>query len=122
MTETIRVALPGAATLVDGAKQSFPAGEFEVLVCRVQGVLYAVEDLCSHAQSKLCSGSLRRYVISCPLHSAQFDVRDGKHKSRPAFTGIRSFPITELSGDVQVEVPAQKPQPNFGGAAPLRPR
>ena len=117
MHETIVVSLPAAFALRDGEKQAFPAGEFDVLVCRVQGTLYAVENRCSHAANALCGGGMRGFVISCPLHGAQFDVRDGKHKSRPAMTGIRSFPITESSGVAHVEVPARKPLPDCGGGA-----
>ena len=76
----------------------------QVLVVRVRGTLYAVEDLCSHADNALCPGRLSGYMITCPVHSARFDVRTGAHQGPPAFRGIRSFPIEETPAGAIVEI------------------
>lgn len=66
-------------------------GDHGVLVCRVKGVLYAIDDNCSHRDARLSEGRLRHYEISCPLHGAQFDVRTGEPKGPPAPCAIRCW-------------------------------
>jgi 3-phenylpropionate/trans-cinnamate dioxygenase ferredoxin subunit len=94
--------------LPDGDMRACRADGVDVVVCRVAGALYALEDLCSHADTTLSDGLLSGYVITCPLHGAQFDVRDGSHLGPPAWTGVASFPVTEGPDGAVVELPAPK--------------
>ena len=120
MNDNISVSLAGAGRLGDGEKRSFKAGEFDVLVCRINGTLHAVEDLCSHQDNPLCEGALNGHLIVCAKHNAQFDVRDGKHQGPPAWKGITVFDLTEAGDDATVEVPARKEKKALGiGPAPI---
>ncbi|MCZ6618789.1 MAG: Rieske 2Fe-2S domain-containing protein [Gammaproteobacteria bacterium] len=105
----IRVPVDKARQLEDGQMAPFPCGEFQVLICRVHGKLYAVENLCSHAKTPLDGGKLEEYRVTCPLHGAKFDVRDGCHQSPPAFTGIISFEVEDSGDAISVLVPEKKP-------------
>ena len=92
------VPLGDLSALADGEFQCFPdLGEHGVLVCRVAGVLYAIEDNCSHRDAKLSDGRLRGPLLTCPVHGAQFDVRDGSHQGPPAAVGIATYRLTEDS-------------------------
>jgi len=104
-----RIELGPLEDLGEGEKRSIEADGTQVLVCRVRGTLYAVEDLCSHADNPLCPGRLSGYLISCPVHSAQFDVRTGAHQGPPAYTGIRSFAIEESNGTTMLEIAPKGP-------------
>ena len=77
----------GAMRRVDGI------GSHGVVVCRVKGELFALDDNCSHRDARLSDGRLRNHTITCPLHGAQFDVRTGEHKGSPAPCAVqcRSF-------------------------------
>ena len=66
--------------------------------------LYAIEDLCSHADTTLSDGRLIGYQVTCPLHGAQFDVRDGSHQGPPAWEGVPCFPVTEGTGPSTVDL------------------
>ena len=105
MSEVVRVDLGDLGDLGNGEMRGVEAGPFRVVVCRVGGQLFALEDLCSHDETTLSDGELEGFTLMCPLHFAQFDVRDGKHLSPPAYTGIRTFKVTESPGSVVVEVP-----------------
>jgi nitrite reductase/ring-hydroxylating ferredoxin subunit len=113
--DVIRVPLGDLTDLADGEMRACRAGSFAVLVCRVGGALHAVEDECSHAETTLSDGMLDGYVVTCPLHFAQFDVRDGSHLCPPAFKGVASFPVSEDGDGATVEVPVSKPQDNGPG-------
>ena len=115
--EPITVALGDLRGLAEGEVHTCTADRFEVMVCRVAGRLYALEDVCSHADTTLSDGLLRGHVITCPLHGAQFDVRDGSHLGPPAYTGVMSFTIDESDDGTAtiIDIPA-KPSfdPGFG--------
>ncbi|MDH4170665.1 MAG: Rieske 2Fe-2S domain-containing protein [Acidimicrobiia bacterium] len=75
--------------LDDGQMRCFEhIGEHGIVVCRAGGELFALDDNCSHAATPLSTGRLRGTTLTCPLHGAQFDVRDGSHLSPPAFCGV----------------------------------
>jgi 3-phenylpropionate/trans-cinnamate dioxygenase ferredoxin subunit len=46
-------------------------------------------------------------VITCPLHGATFDVRDGSHQSPPAIEGVACYAVTEDGGHAVVRVAAR---------------
>jgi nitrite reductase/ring-hydroxylating ferredoxin subunit len=113
--EPIRVALGDLSKLTEGEVHTCTADRFDVMLCRVAGRLYALEDVCSHADTTLSDGLLRGHVITCPLHGAQFDVRDGSHLGPPAYTGVTSFVIDESDGDTVIEIPPKQAfDPGFG--------
>ena len=53
-------------------------GDDDILVARVDGMYYALEDRCGHMNACLSDGVLEETIVTCPLHGAQFDVRDGR--------------------------------------------
>jgi len=82
--------------LVDGETRSFEdVGDYGIVVCNVQGELYALEDNCSHADTPLSEGRLRGWHITCPLHGASFDVRDGSHGGPPPGKACRVIRSSE---------------------------
>lgn len=99
------VLLGDLSYLHDGDVHVCKAGKYEVMVCRVDGALYAIEDLCSHADTTLSDGLLIGANITCPLHGAQFDVRDGTHKGPPAYTGVPAFEVVESSAGATLTIP-----------------
>ena len=40
----------------------------EILLCHTADGVFAVDNLCSHAQARLCEGKLKGQKILCPLH------------------------------------------------------
>jgi 3-phenylpropionate/trans-cinnamate dioxygenase ferredoxin subunit len=91
--------------LADGELRCFEdVGRDGIVVCRVAGQLYALADNCSHADTPLSEGRLRGYGLTCPLHGASFDVRDGTHSGPPAWEGVQSHQVTETDGVAVVVV------------------
>jgi 3-phenylpropionate/trans-cinnamate dioxygenase ferredoxin subunit len=93
------VELGDLGDLADGQMRCFEhVGRDGIVVCRVGGTLYALDDNCSHADTPLSEGRLRGYTVTCPLHGASFDVRDGSHSGPPAWEGVASHEVTETDG------------------------
>ena len=91
--------------LVDGESRAFEdIGDYGIVVCNVQGELYALEDNCSHADTPLSEGRLRGWHITCPLHGASFDIRDGSHGGPPAWEGVPCFKVERIDGEVIVDL------------------
>lgn len=100
------IEVAASADIPDGQVRTFTAGAARVAVARTGGVLYAIQDLCSHDGGPLGAGSLDEFQIECPRHGARFDVRTGEVTRMPAITPIDTFPVRENNGKVLVTVPA----------------
>ena len=72
-------------------------GERRVLA-NVEGTIYAISDVCGHRNAPLSRGKLDGYLIECPLHYAQFDVRTGELVNGPVSTAIPTYRVC-VEGD-----------------------
>lgn len=111
--------------LGDGQMRCFEEiGDYGIVVCRVAGVLHALEDNCSHADTPLSEGRFRGSKITCPLHGAQFDVTDGSHSGPPAWEGVAHYDVEESDGAARVRLVSTTvdDRDDFGGGGPLRTR
>ena len=64
--------------LAEGAMKKVTAAGQEILLARVNGNYYAVDNLCPHLRGDLSAGTLEGRVITCPLQGSQFDLGDGR--------------------------------------------
>jgi len=69
-----------------------------VLLCNVDGAIYAIEDRCTHDGGELDQGHLEECLIMCPRHGAFFDVRTGAAVTLPAILPVRTYPV-RIEGD-----------------------
>jgi len=65
------------------------AGGTELCIVNVKGTFYAIGDRCGHENARLSRGTLMDTIVTCPMHSSQFDVTTGK---------LMSGPVLELGG------------------------
>ncbi len=79
----------------------------DVLVARVNGELYAVGNLCSHAEGWLDTGDLdpASCQVECPIHGAKFDLKTGKATRLPAFRPVPTYAV-RVEGDAILVGPA----------------
>ena len=96
------VAEPGALRL--------ELDDIDIAVVRFEGEVYAVEDVCSHAEVALSEGEVERFkgapTIECWLHGSCFDLRTGRPSSPPATEPVDVFAVELRGGDVYVDVTA----------------
>ncbi len=74
-------------------------GGLDLLICRHQGEIYAIENRCSHADMPLECGRVKAGWISCPAHGARFDLATGEALGPPATAPIRIFTV-QVDGDI----------------------
>jgi nitrite reductase/ring-hydroxylating ferredoxin subunit len=70
-------------------------GEEEIALCNHDGEIYAVSRRCGHQNAPLDQGALDGWIITCPLHDAQFDIRTGKNLSWPIDHDYGDEPLPE---------------------------
>lgn len=73
-----------------------------IVVFNLDGELYALEDQCTHEEFDLSSGAFdtTEGSIECVLHSARFDIRDGRALCAPAYTAVAKFPVKREHGGI----------------------
>ncbi|MDK3160564.1 non-heme iron oxygenase ferredoxin subunit [Kamptonema cortianum] len=81
---------------------SVEVGRRWVLICNVDGTLYAVNDECTHEEFPLSDGTLIGCEIECVKHGARFDVRDGRVMAPPALVPLKTYTVRVVGNDVQV--------------------
>ncbi len=74
-----------------------------VMLCNVDGTIYAIEDTCTHDGGELDQGCLDGCQIECPRHGARFDVRTGAALTLPAVIGVATYTVRVDGDDVYVE-------------------
>jgi nitrite reductase/ring-hydroxylating ferredoxin subunit len=80
----------------------YPLG-INVVLARVEGMIYAVSGTCAHMACSLFTGKLSGYTITCPCHDWRFDVRTGKFLDAPEL-GVAVFPVKSEAGKVFVKI------------------
>jgi 3-phenylpropionate/trans-cinnamate dioxygenase ferredoxin subunit len=67
--------------------------DIPICLYNVDGVYYATQDTCTHAEASLSEGELDDGVVVCPLHGAEFDVRTGAVLCFPATQPLATYPV-----------------------------
>lgn len=81
-------------------------GTLYILICNVNGQLYAIEDQCTHDGSSMATGCLEGDQIICPRHGARFCLRSGAALTPPAYDAVQTFPVRINANQIEVDVPA----------------
>ncbi len=88
--------------LMEDQGQPFTVDGVRIAVIRHKGNLYALDDLCPHADASIAMGPVGNGCIACPWHYAEFDLASGDVLSGPATSGIRTHQIRERDGMIEV--------------------
>lgn len=75
-----------------------------ISVWNVSGVVFAIDDTCTHAEASLADGDLEGCLVECPFHMAQFDLRTGRPQGPPAAVPVRTHAVEIRDGTVTVLV------------------
>jgi 3-phenylpropionate/trans-cinnamate dioxygenase ferredoxin subunit len=90
--------------IAEGAVKVVEAGGKRIALCKFNGSVYAIDDVCTHDRGPLDQGELIGEEIECPRHGARFDVTTGRATRLPAIQPIRTYPVHVEDGAIVVEV------------------
>jgi 3-phenylpropionate/trans-cinnamate dioxygenase ferredoxin subunit len=74
--------------------------DHRVAVFLVDGVLFAIGDLCSHAEASLSEGEIVGTEVECPRHGSIFDLSTGEALSLPATKPVPVYRVWVEDGGV----------------------
>ena len=81
--------------------------DVDIAVVRFEGEVYAVQDVCSHAEVPLSEGDVEEFdgapTIECWLHGSCFDLRTGEPTTLPATEPVDVYPVRVEGEDVLVD-------------------
>jgi 3-phenylpropionate/trans-cinnamate dioxygenase ferredoxin subunit len=89
--------------------------DVDVAVVRFDDEVYAIEDVCSHAEVALSDGDVDEVdgapTIECAMHGSCFDLRTGQPTNLPATEPVPVYPVRVEGDDVYVDIDAAADAP-----------
>jgi nitrite reductase/ring-hydroxylating ferredoxin subunit len=98
--------LDQSSAIPDGAVRPYYVSDrkLRVSVARVDGRLYAFDDLCTCADERcpLSGGMLTGTTIMCQCHGSRFDIATGAVVDGPAAEPMKVYDVQEADGDIRI--------------------
>jgi len=102
MTEYVRAC--ALTDVAEGEAIGVEVGDEPVAIVRTCGEVFAIRDVCSHAEVPLSEGEIDGRTIECWLHGSRFDLRTGKPTGLPATEPVSVYPVKIEGDDVLVDI------------------
>jgi nitrite reductase/ring-hydroxylating ferredoxin subunit len=121
-TAATTVAICKSVDVVNGGRLIVDVGDLTVGIFRIDGVLYAYDNVCAHQGGPACQGRMVPRVaevldenkaahgrtfhesemhVVCPWHGAEYVITTGEHVTVPEMR-LRSFPVDEQEGNIVI--------------------
>jgi 3-phenylpropionate/trans-cinnamate dioxygenase ferredoxin subunit len=75
-----------------------------ILLANDNGTIYAADEMCSHEDASLCTGSLKGHLVKCPLHGSRFDLTTGQPLEDPAEEPLNVYAVKIVDGDIFIKI------------------
>jgi nitrite reductase/ring-hydroxylating ferredoxin subunit len=72
-----RIVIGNVSDAHEGKLIHMSAGGKDILITRINGKYYAMNDICNHAGAELHEGKLNGTEVECPWHGAKWDITNG---------------------------------------------
>lgn len=97
MADFIKVAK--TSDLAPGEKMLVEYDDEDVGLFNLDGVFYAISDVCTHDGGPLVEGFLEGEHIVCPRHGARFNIKTGQ-QTMPAFAPVPLYEVKVEGEDI----------------------
>ncbi|MCH2135963.1 MAG: non-heme iron oxygenase ferredoxin subunit [Phycisphaerales bacterium] len=87
-----------------GIPLAVQAGGHKLAMCNIDGEMYAIDEMCTHADASLCDGDIEGCSIVCPLHFGSFDIKTGEALDPPACVNLKTWETKVVEGEVHVRI------------------
>ena len=96
-----------ATNLRDESAIGVEIDDTPICLVKTQGEVFAISDVCSHADISLSEGDIAEGTVECWLHGSRFDLRSGRPTGLPATQPVPTYPVKIDGDDVLVAVKVQ---------------
>jgi 3-phenylpropionate/trans-cinnamate dioxygenase ferredoxin subunit len=96
----MRVEVGELATLPRELGIRVTVGEQRIAMFRIGDDVYAIGDVCSHAEASLSEGEVFGTEVECPRHGSEFDITTGEPHSLPATRPVPTYEVAIEDGTV----------------------
>ncbi len=104
--------------LAEGDHRVVDAGGVQVLLHKMDGMVYALAATCSHMGGPLGDGTFERGCVTCPWHGSTFRFADGGIVRGPASTPQPCYETRIHGGRIEVRIAGKPPEGVGRGASP----
>jgi 3-phenylpropionate/trans-cinnamate dioxygenase ferredoxin subunit len=92
------------ADLADESAISLEIDGATLCLAKSAGEIFALSDVCSHADIPLSEGEVADGTVECWLHGSRFDLRTGRPTGLPANRPVPTYPVKIDGDDVYIAV------------------
>lgn len=86
-------------------RQAQLPGGHKIALYRVDDVVYATDDTCTHGAASLSEdGRVEGEQVECTWHNGRFDIRTGAACAMPCDVSLKTWPLQIVDGQVCVVV------------------
>ncbi len=82
-------------------------GDQRIAMFRIGDDVYAIGDVCSHAEASLAEGEVFDGSVECPRHGSEFDLETGVPSSLPATAPVSTYDVSVEDGTVYLSLEDQ---------------
>jgi 3-phenylpropionate/trans-cinnamate dioxygenase ferredoxin subunit len=93
--------------IAEGQTRTIELPERIVLLTRLDGRYYCVDDVCTHDGGPLGEGEFCDGEVACPRHGARFDLRTGRALKMPATVDTACHEVKVEAGNLYVRLNRQ---------------
>ncbi len=98
--------LGDVSSVKEGTLHLLKKGGYPVLLCKLNGTLYAYDDKCPGCGQSLEGANLKATTLACPTCGNSYDaMRAGRCLNQPNLH-LEPFPLLEQGGKVRIALPA----------------
>ena len=96
------------AELADGTARKFVVDGVAIAVVRIGDDVYAIGDVCSHANVSLSDGDVwcDELELECPKHGSAFHLETGEPSTLPATQPVAVYDASVVDGQVVINAEA----------------
>jgi 3-phenylpropionate/trans-cinnamate dioxygenase ferredoxin subunit len=95
-----------------GTARRFEVDGVAVAVVRIGDDVYAIGDVCSHANVSLSEGEVwyDELELECPKHGSAFHLETGEPSTLPATQPVPVFDASVVDGQIVVSISSHSPE------------
>ncbi len=84
--------------------KTYEVGQRPIALAKFDGVIYAIDNVCTHDEGDLSEGDVVNCQIQCPRHGARFSLKTGEVTRMPAVIGIKTYETKITDGYLYMSI------------------